>query len=201
MMSRACIKSALPTKKCWLALVGEAPGRAEEQAGQPFVGAAGKALRKACHEVAIHFSHVLLTNVFLERPEKNEIVRFFARPSSGHRRNIRVITSLGKGPHGYLAANQGDEIRRLTNEIRRYRPKLIMALGATAIWVLTGALGVEKRRGHFFPCRLPALEGFPVFCSYHPSYSLRDRRKRLRILKGDLAKAWRAAKPPSAQRK
>lgn len=109
-MSRACIKSALPTKKCWLALVGEAPGRAEEQAGQPFVGAAGKALRKACHEVAIHFSHVLLTNVFLERPEKNEIVRFFARPSSGHRRNIRVITSLGKGPHGYLAANQGDEI-------------------------------------------------------------------------------------------
>ena len=151
----------------WRSLEKRLDERRSKRASRSWAPPAKRCARRV-KKVGIDFSHVLLTNVFLERPEKNEIVRFFARPSSGDRRNIRVITSLGKGPHGYLAADHGDEIRRLTREIRRYRPKLIMALGATAIWVLTGALGVENRRGHFFPCRLPALEGFPVFCSYHP---------------------------------
>ena len=120
MMSRACIKTVLPTKKCGLALVVEAAGSAEEQEGQPFVGTAGKALRKLCMQTGIDFRHGLVTNVFHERPEKNEIARIFVRPSVLRLKNPE-ITSLGNRPRGYLIGDRADEIQRLINQEVAFR--------------------------------------------------------------------------------
>jgi len=58
-------------------LVGEAPGRKEDESGRPFVGSAGKLLDTALEHVGLGRSDVYITNVVKCRPPGNR------RPKSG----------------------------------------------------------------------------------------------------------------------
>jgi DNA polymerase len=52
-------------------LVGEAPGRKENESGRPFVGSAGKLLDAALEHVGLTRSQVFITNVVKCRPPGN----------------------------------------------------------------------------------------------------------------------------------
>jgi DNA polymerase len=52
-------------------LVGEAPGRKEDESGRPFVGSAGKLLDAALERVGLSRSRVFITNVVKCRPPGN----------------------------------------------------------------------------------------------------------------------------------
>lgn len=131
-----------------IAFVGEQPGDQEDLAGKPFVGPAGQMLDKALEEVGIDRKRVYVTNA----------VKHFKFEPRGKRR-------LHKKP------NPG-EVKRyrwwLVKELELVRPKLVVALGGTALLGLTGKpLSVMRARGPM------QLGEFPGYVTVHPSYLLR----------------------------
>lgn len=131
-----------------LAFVGEQPGDQEDKEGRPFVGPAGLLLDRAMHDAGIERSACYVTNAvkhfkYVERGKR----RLHQKPTAGEVRHYRWW---------------------LEKEMDLVDPKLIVALGATAVLALTGkALAISKFRG-------PAeFDGHAGFITVHPSYLLR----------------------------
>ena len=131
--------------------VGEQPGDKEDLSGKPFVGPAGRLLDELLEEVGIERDRYYVTNA----------VKHFKFVPRGKRR-------LHQRPNAH-------EIERckwwLDIERDLIRPKMIVALGATAAQAVTGSgQGIMKRRGKI---ELLADET-PVFITIHPSAVLRS---------------------------
>jgi DNA polymerase len=146
--------------KSKLMLVGEQPGDEEDKQGEPFVGPAGKLLRRALDEAEIDLASTYLTNV---------VKHFKWKPGGGWRR-------LHQKPNRY-------EISAcfpwLEAELKVVRPRLIVGLGATACQALLGpSLRVTASRGKTFD-----WDGHTVFVTVHPSSILRARDDREREYK------------------
>ncbi len=136
--------------------VGEQPGDQEDQQGRPFVGPAGQVLDAALEVAGIDRRRVYVTNA----------VKHFKFTLRGKRR----IHAKPNG--GEIAAC------RFWLELERalVRPKLVVALGATAVHSLTGkSAAISALRGK----KLELPDGAALMVTVHPSYLLRmpDRDK------------------------
>lgn len=131
-------------------IVGEQPGDQEDLQGEPFVGPAGKLLNAALEEAGLPRTGIYLTNA----------VKHFKFEPRGKRR-------LHKKPN----ASEIDICRWwLGNEIKLMRPKLIVALGATAASsLLERSVKILAERGQ--PIAMPG--GSQALITVHPSYLLR----------------------------
>jgi uracil-DNA glycosylase len=146
-------------RRAELMLVGEQPGDAEDLAGHPFVGPAGKFLDRVLAEVGIDRTAVYVTNV----------VKHFKWEPRGKRR-------IHKKPN----ASEIAACRPwLDTEIGLVEPRAIVCLGATAAQTLLGRhFKLTANRGAFVPSSLAPL----VLATVHPSSILRapdaDTRRR-----------------------
>ena len=131
-------------------LVGEQPGDAEDLAGHPFVGPAGKLLDRALEQAGIDRASVYVTNV----------VKHFKWEPRGKRRI-----------HAKPNAAEISACRPwLETEIALVRPHALVCLGATAAQALLGkSFKVSKQRGEFVESSLAPL----VMATVHPSSILR----------------------------
>jgi uracil-DNA glycosylase family protein len=137
-------------RKAEIMLVGEQPGDAEDQAGHPFVGPAGRLLDAALEEAGIDRKLVYVTNV----------VKHFKWEPRGKR---RIHAKPNAGEIG--ACRPWLEI-----EIALVKPRVLVCLGATAAQALLGkSFRVTKDRGKFVPSSLAPL----VTATVHPSSILR----------------------------
>ena len=130
--------------------VGEQPGDKEDLAGRPFVGPAGKLFDQILEEAGVAREKCYVTNA----------VKHFKNEPRGKFR-------LHKKPNSAEI-----EICKWWLRIERelVKPKLFVALGATATLSLTGnGRDILKRRGHFEK----ADDGTPVLITVHPSSLLR----------------------------
>ncbi|WP_428985492.1 UdgX family uracil-DNA binding protein [Streptomyces globosus] len=161
-------------------LVGEQPRDREDRAGEPFVGPAGGLLRRALEEAGLDASEVCLTNA---------VKHFkFTVPEGGKRRihkspDLREMTACRPW---------------LTAEPAAVRPRLVVALGATAGRALLGGpFRVGDHRGVLQPFPspggrgdggAPALPDARFLATVHPSSVLRarDRDAAYRGLVADL---------------
>ncbi|RYC31937.1 DUF4130 domain-containing protein [Lichenibacterium minor] len=133
-----------------LVFVGEQPGDKEDLAGKPFIGPAGSLFDRALGEAGIDRSRAYVTNA----------VKHFKFEPRGKRR-IHKKPGVGEinACHHWLE-----------EELKILRPKLTIALGASAIRSLTGqSASVLSVRGTVLTS---ALAG-PVFVTVHPSFLLR----------------------------
>jgi uracil-DNA glycosylase family protein len=157
-------------------MVGEQPGDAEDLAGHPFVGPAGRLLDRALEEAGIDRSLVYVTNV----------VKHFKWEPRGKRR-IHAKPNAGE-----IAACRP----WLETEIALVKPRVLICLGATAAQALLGkAFKVSRQRGEFVPSALAPL----VTATVHPSSILRApdeeaRREEMRRFVADLKKVEAAIK-------
>ena len=131
-------------------LVGEQPGDQEDLTGHPFVGPAGRVLDRAIAESGLDRKKMFVTNA----------VKHFKFEPRGRRR-------LHKKPNAY-------EIERchwwIDQERAIVKPKVIVALGATAARSLVGRpVTISKVRGE----RVALADGTPIVVTIHPSYLLR----------------------------
>ena len=133
-----------------LMVVGEQPGDREDLAGQPFVGPAGQLLDQAMVEAGLDRDALYLTNA----------VKHFKHEPRGKRR-------LHKTPN----AGEVQACRWwLDHERRLVKPRLILALGATAgLAVLGRKVAVQTERGAV----MTQADGTRVLLTVHPSYLLR----------------------------
>lgn len=148
-----------------IAFVGEQPGDVEDQQGRPFVGPAGELLDRAMREAGIDRAASYLTNA----------VKHFKFEQRGKRR-IHQKPTVGEVKHYRWW---------LEKELALVRPRIVVALGATAVLALTGkALPIIRSRG-------PAGFGY---ITVHPSYILRlpaedEKQRAYRDFVADLASA------------
>jgi uracil-DNA glycosylase family protein len=145
-----------------LMLVGEQPGDQEDRQGHPFVGPSGRLLEEALATAGIDRRRVYVTNV---------VKHFkFSRVELTKRRLHKKPTAA--------------EVRAcrpwLEAELQVVRPKVIVALGATAAHALLGGkFKVTEHRGQPVTSSLADA----VFATVHPSAVLRapaDARERAR---------------------
>jgi uracil-DNA glycosylase len=154
--------------------VGEQPGDAEDLAGHPFVGPAGKLLDRALVEAGIDRDTVYVTNV----------VKHFKWEPRGKRR-------IHKKPN---AAEIAACRPWLDTEVELVKPRVLVCLGATAAQALLGRqFRVTAHRGEFVPSPLAPI----VLETVHPSSILRApddeaRRLEMQLFIDDLKKVARA---------
>ena len=133
-----------------LCFVGEQPGDEEDIQGRPFVGPAGRLFDRALGEAGVPRDEAYVTNA----------VKHFKFEPRGKR---RLHQSPDAGDIAYYRPF-------LLREIGLVGPRLLVALGATALRALAGkAMPVMKTRG----TTIAGPEGLPLFVTVHPSYLLR----------------------------
>jgi DNA polymerase len=150
--------------------VGEQPGDSEDLAGHPFVGPAGKLLDRCMKEAGIDRSRAYVTNA----------VKHFKFVPRGTRRIHSKPSSME------IAAC----FPWLEAEIAALKPRVVVALGATAAQALFGkAFRVTKERGRLVPSRFAPY----ALATVHPSSLLRapdeeSRHREMRLFVEDLKK-------------
>jgi len=146
-----------------IAFVGEQPGDQEDLAGKPFVGPAGKMLDKAMAEAGIDRRKVYITNAVKHfKFEQRGKRRIHSKPTAGEVKHYRWW---------------------LEKELDLVKPKLVVALGATAALALAGKpLSVSGYRGPFI--FKSDYHDRPGYITIHPSFLLRMRDE-------DKEKAWK----------
>lgn len=162
-------------RRATIMLVGEQPGDKEDLAGQPFVGPAGALLDKAIAQAGLSRDAVYVTNA----------VKHFKWELRGKRRMHKTPAQSEIAACGYW----------LEKELASIQPRVIVALGATALGAvmqggkrtLRDSLGRVFKRGET-----------QVLTSYHPSYALRSpdpesRQAAFQTIVDALAKARRLA--------
>lgn len=165
---------AAPPEGPRLVLVGEAPGAEEVRQGIPFAGRSGQLLNDSLKQAGIERARCLVANVFRYQPPGNKVGLFFASRARA-RREGRGIEE-GWGPFGtsdWPLAEHATDVAHLQATLRAYGPSVIVALGRTPTWALTGRNGILQLRGSVLPCRMVA--GVEVVPTFHPSYLLRGQ--------------------------
>lgn len=170
-------------RDCKIAIIGEAPGEQEVKEQQPFVGKSGKLLNECLSDLEQSRESFYITNVFWERPPDNKVDYFFVSARSEQASDKVECSFKGKK----IKKEYETEIFRLRTELYNLNPKIIIALGATPTWALTGADKITMVRGTLTqahgPVNLPRLVVMPT---YHPSFVLRNRVERKKILLEDI---------------
>lgn len=162
--------------------VGEQPGDQEDLAGKPFVGPAGQVFDRSLGEVGLDRRRAYVTNAVKHfKFEQRGKRRIHQKPNAGEVKACRFWLGL---------------------ERQFVRPKLVVALGATAATSLLGkATSIASVRDR----ELALDDGTRLLVTVHPSYLLRlpdESAQRLETARfiadlarvGDLVPAMRATK-------
>jgi DNA polymerase len=141
-----------------LVIVGEAPGRSEDEGGQPFIGRSGQLLfRLLGEEIGLTREECYVTNVVKCRPPKNRPPR------------VRELRACGIWWDLQLA---------------QMSPRVIMTLGNTAS---RAVLGTDAKIGDIHG-RVHEVDGRVVIPTYHPAAGLRAGPNVVDVMREDLRK-------------
>lgn len=130
-------------------LIGEAPGRDEDEQGLPFVGRAGKLLDRMLASISLDRSKVYITNVLNWRPPQNR------EPT----------------PEEAAAC-----LPFLHRHIELAEPQILILLGAVSVRHVLGlSEGIMRLRGRWELYQNAVLNrAIPVMPTLHPAYLLRQ---------------------------
>lgn len=147
-------------------VIGEAPGRTEDEEGRPFVGAAGRLLNDVLRDLNVDRSSLFITNVVKCRPPNNR------DPTD---EEVEACTPY------------------LVRQIMAIRPRKIITLGrhsTRTIFKLGGLKfsDISSVRGRVYRVKLGGVE-IEVYPTYHPAAALYNPKLR-DVLRGDLARAF-----------
>jgi uracil-DNA glycosylase family 4 len=142
-----------------LMFVGEGPGADEDEKGEPFVGRAGQLLNNMIKAMGIEREQVYIANIVKCRPPGN------------------------RQPERDECATCSPFLMR---QIAVVKPKVIVALGATAAKTLLAMnSSMMQLRGRFYEFRPagirsndPNWDGCKLAVTYHPAFLLRDPRQK-----------------------
>lgn len=176
-----------------IAIVGEAYGADEELYKRPFVGPAGQELNRLLADAGILREECFITNCFNFRPEQNDISTLCASRASGE----AIVSGQPLVRGLYLLRKYLPEIDRLHNELTSVKPNIVVALGNTAAWALTGGSLISKIRGAV--CYSTLIPGLKCLPTYHPAAILRQYELRHVIIL-DLIKAKAESEFPEIRR-
>lgn len=106
-------------------IIGEAPGKHESEQGIPFVGSTGLMLNEFLEKAGVKRGECYITNVVKYQPPFNDIKKL-------HLINVDLNMSIKE---------------LWDNEIRIFKPNVILAVGDVALNAVTGLSGILNYRG------------------------------------------------------
>jgi hypothetical protein len=121
-------------------------------------------------DAGIERDRIYLGNVFRDRPLNNEIDHFFVRKTEYNKLGL-TSEHPAFGSHGFVHPTMEQDVDRLLRDLKELQPNVIIAMGATALWAVTGEDKIGKYRGAVMPSR---LEGIKVVPTYHPAAVMRQ---------------------------
>jgi DNA polymerase len=128
-------------------IVGEAPGRDEDEIGRPFVGRAGQLLDKMLAAIGLSRDDVYIANTVPWRPPGNRT------PTP---QEIAILLPF------------------ITRQIELSGPKILLTMGAPATQTLLSQKeGILRLRGRWFDYPLGGAK-IPALATLHPAYLLRQ---------------------------
>jgi uracil-DNA glycosylase family 4 len=149
--------------KAELMFVGEGPGADEDEKGEPFVGRAGQLLNNMIKAMGIEREQVYIANIVKCRPPGNR---------TPEREECDTCSPF------------------LMRQVAAVKPKVIVALGATAAKTLLAMnSSMMQLRGRFYDFRPTGIrlddrlngsgwDGCKLAVTYHPAFLLRDPRQK-----------------------
>jgi uracil-DNA glycosylase family 4 len=128
-------------------IIGEAPGKDEDEQGIPFVGRSGKFLTKILTSLGINRKDIFITNSVKCRPPQNR------KPTPLETKTCKNIL--------------------LINQIKIIQPKVICTLGSAAIEaLLESPVKISEIHGTQL-----LFDSIPIIPTYHPAYIMRTPKK------------------------
>ena len=140
-----------------LVFIGEGPGTQEDLQGEPFVGPAGQLLDKMISAMGYARDDVYIMNAVKCRPSEPNDPKKDRKPDPAEMAACRPF---------------------FERQLELVEPKVMVALGATAMQAITGAtVGISRMRGtwRLYKGRTPLM---PTF---HPAYLLREPDKKREV--------------------
>jgi DNA polymerase len=169
-------KNAVPGEgniKAEIMIVGEAPGRNEDEQGRPFVGKAGQLLNEILEGLGIRREEIFITNIVKCRPPNNR------DPTEREKETC--------SPY-------------LLKQIEIIKPKYIICLGRHSASFLMSKIGmkfssISEARGKEIEGKINGIE-VKIIVTYHPAAALYNPNLRSEI-ENDLKKLSRKVKKRS----
>lgn len=128
-----------------LLLIGEAPGKKEDETGEPFVGAAGKFLNEMLDSINLNRQDIYITNIVKYRPpnnrdpspsEKSEFLPYLSKQIDVI--DPKLIITLGR--HSMNSLLPGLKISSAHGSPKRYNSRVYLPLFHPAAALYNGGL-------------------------------------------------------------
>lgn len=116
-------------------VVSGTPSYEEEAQLKPLVGPSGREFDKLCRDSGLNRQNCWITNA----------CKYMVPPNTGTKKIPFHVRAKNAG------INLDEQFAELRNEINQIQPNVILALGNTALWALTGKNGIDNWRGSILP--------------------------------------------------
>lgn len=126
-------------------IIGEAPGKKEDEQGVPFVGAAGKFLSEMLSTIKLKREDIYITNIVKYRPPENR----------------------DPNPEEIAACEEW-----LHEQIKIIEPKIIVTLGRHAMEHFLPGKKISEVHGQIFKQSIGRISKQTFFVLYHPAAAL-----------------------------
>lgn len=180
-------------------LLAEAPGDEEVVKRRPLVGPSGRLLNMLLYRSGIRRTGCLVDNVFHWQLDGNDLKPYTLNKAAyvkAEKPEVdKEVSDIGAMPTpagGYLDPQHWPSLQRLKDTIERWRPKVVVPLGSTALWAMTGQTSIGAARGAALWGKLADVKVLPT---YHPAHVVRKFSQGV-ICVEDLKKAQREAQMP-----
>lgn len=174
---------------CPIAFLAEAPSDEEEDLLQPLVGPAGKVFNAMLRTAGLNREDFWVGNVFDEKLPDNEVANWCAPMDEARKGGFTDLPPIGSA--GFLKPEHRHHLLRLRNELLAAQPRVIVPMGNTALWALTGSDSITQRRGAVDTAKY-IVPGAKILPTFHPAFIMRQY-KYMTMGIGDFVKALREA--------
>ena len=184
---------------CRLAFLGEAPADDElnppRGPRRPLIGPSGRVFNAMLRTANIERTDCWVGNVFSEQLPGNNVGAWCS--GMEERKGWTGYDLPPVGREGFLRPEHVWHLERLAEELREAKPTVIVPLGGTALWALTGGAAIGQSRG----CTQVAtrlVPGVKLLPSYHPAFVIKVW-KWFSVGVGDFEKALAEAEFPEVR--
>lgn len=163
-----------------VAVIGEAPGADEDQAGRPFCGASGRFLDSLLTSEGLSRMTVFVGNICNYRPPDNNFTAYhFAKKQCLNRPELL------------------ESLERLSQDLTKFNPNVCVLLGNIPLYFASGEWRpISEWQGAVFVASSGPFKGRKCIPTYHPAYLLRGQYHDTPLVRNALAKAAREGLSP-----
>lgn len=174
---------------CKIAFLGEAPSTEELLEGKPLVGPSGKIFDAMLRTANLDRADYWVGNVFDQKIPGNSLFNWCVNKADAERVEGDSYSDDFYIPgYGVLGPDHRWHLKRMWDELEAVKPNVIVPLGGTALWALTGQTDIGMHRGNLGK----STAGFKILPTFHPAFVIKTW-KMYSVVVADFMKAARAA--------